>query len=428
MSTPIANLPTTNSLTDTHLLIVESRNVADTASIETEKTNLNSLYNWLSDNIAHTYYAKLDQLVTDNNNLIKAVNTVNNQINLEFRLPEWDNTKEYSAGAIVRYNNCIYTSIDVTTALPTSTDHWIRIGYIPGRQINISETNEISSIGGIEVWQANTHYERNYFVIKDKKLFQCTVANTDTVWTKSHWQNIGEGNGIIPYENNKLYDADSIVLYNNRLYKRLSSGADIAWNPNNWVCISNGDYSQVYIKYSHNEPTSNADMKDVPDAYIGIYVGSSETAPTSYTQYVWYKFRGDDGNVNVEANTIVIYVTLDPTEWSSEAPYTQTINNAAFKDYVAPIIDLDFDEDSSNWQSQLDDFSFITKADCTNGAMTFYCLASAPQNEVALKIRINGDVNASSFVTKTEFNELKAMIGEANTELENLIIVVEENE
>lgn len=56
-----------------------------------------------------------------------------------------------------------------------------------------------------------------------------------------------------------------------------------------------GANAYVHIKWSATEPTQDEDMKDTPDAWIGIYSGTSETAPTSHTSYVWYQYKGATG-------------------------------------------------------------------------------------------------------------------------------------
>ena len=56
-----------------------------------------------------------------------------------------------------------------------------------------------------------------------------------------------------------------------------------------------GTSAYVYIRYSANEPTADSDMKSEPDAWMGIYSGSSSTAPTAYTSYTWYKIKGENG-------------------------------------------------------------------------------------------------------------------------------------
>ena len=60
-----------------------------------------------------------------------------------------------------------------------------------------------------------------------------------------------------------------------------------------------GDTGQswyVWIKYSAINPTSDADMGDTPDNWIGIYSGTASTAPTHYTDYQWFEYKGEKGD------------------------------------------------------------------------------------------------------------------------------------
>ena len=51
----------------------------------------------------------------------------------------------------------------------------------------------------------------------------------------------------------------------------------------------------VHIKYSENLPTSDEEMIDSPADYIGIYCGVSKEVPTAFSEYKWYKIRGEQG-------------------------------------------------------------------------------------------------------------------------------------
>lgn len=57
-----------------------------------------------------------------------------------------------------------------------------------------------------------------------------------------------------------------------------------------------GDDWYIWIKYASDLPTSDADMSNYPDNYIGIYSGTSSTAPSAYTSYQWFKWKGETGN------------------------------------------------------------------------------------------------------------------------------------
>lgn len=65
-----------------------------------------------------------------------------------------------------------------------------------------------------------------------------------------------------------------------------------------------GDDWYVHIKYSSDLPTSDADMGNTPDNWIGLYSGTASTAPSHYTDYTWFKWKGETGNTGA-ACTIV---------------------------------------------------------------------------------------------------------------------------
>lgn len=57
-----------------------------------------------------------------------------------------------------------------------------------------------------------------------------------------------------------------------------------------------GEKTYLWIKYSDQKPTSNADMYDTPDNWIGIYTGVASAAPAEYTQYTWFQIKGEKGD------------------------------------------------------------------------------------------------------------------------------------
>lgn len=61
--------------------------------------------------------------------------------------------------------------------------------------------------------------------------------------------------------------------------------------------MDGSDGAYVHIRYAAAQPTQDSDMKTTPDAWIGIYTGSSSTAPSAYTSYTWYQFKGPAGSV-----------------------------------------------------------------------------------------------------------------------------------
>ncbi len=66
-----------------------------------------------------------------------------------------------------------------------------------------------------------------------------------------------------------------------------------------------GADAYVWIRYAAAQPTQDSDMKTTPDEWIGIYTGTAITAPTTYTSYTWYKFKGETGTAeNIYGSTV----------------------------------------------------------------------------------------------------------------------------
>lgn len=69
-----------------------------------------------------------------------------------------------------------------------------------------------------------------------------------------------------------------------------------------------GAAAYTYIKWASEQPTSDGDMGDIPDEWLGIYVGAASTAPTHYTDYAWYKIKGaagEPGDNGLSIGTVV---------------------------------------------------------------------------------------------------------------------------
>lgn len=402
MSTTIANLPRAGSLYDNHLMIVEE--VSNGTSVETQKTTLQDLYEWLN-NALSGVYTQSSQIQVIGSNIDREVNDGTNTVIFHFVLPNYE-PKTYYEGEIVAYKDCIYQCINDTQSAQIDDINWKRMGYNPGKYITIDEDNIISA-AGVKTWQSGEEYAIGDCVIRNKQLYQCLIANTDTTWNKDKWQNIGEGNGILIYEDRKYYDAGAIIIKDDMLYKRVNGGADISWTPSNWICISSGIYSIVYIKYSYDVPTRDSEMSDIPNRYIGICNGSNTNVPRHYTDYVWYKIKGEDGTVNVEANCIVIEATLDKDDWSNAIPHTITIQDSTVTEDMYPIVDIVLSADTSLWGDEKENFTLIDKAVATNGAITFYCGGDKPAIDLNIKVRFNGDVNENSFARRDELQSFE---------------------
>lgn len=73
----------------------------------------------------------------------------------------------------------------------------------------------------------------------------------------------------------------------------------------NWSKINSGLSHYVHIRYRANEGETT--LSTEPDAYMGVYSGTSETAPTDVSSYTWYDVKGESGAPGSDAIIFQIY-------------------------------------------------------------------------------------------------------------------------
>lgn len=86
-----------------------------------------------------------------------------------------------------------------------------------------------------------------------------------------------------------------------------------------------GDASFVWIKYSSRQPTTDADLGNNPDSWMGIYSGTADRAPDTYTAYTWFKIKGETGpGALLVSRTVEYQESSSPTSatgtWQSTVP------------------------------------------------------------------------------------------------------------
>ena len=88
----------------------------------------------------------------------------------------------------------------------------------------------------------------------------------------------------------------------------------------NGVKGDTGAQTYVWIRYAANYPTSDSDIGTSPDAWIGIYSGLASTAPTHYTDYSWYEFKGETGETGAPAQITLATVGYQQSDSGSVVP------------------------------------------------------------------------------------------------------------
>lgn len=71
-----------------------------------------------------------------------------------------------------------------------------------------------------------------------------------------------------------------------------------------------GDNAYIWVKYASQEPTAASNsFGDLPDDWIGVYWGTSATAPTDWQQYKWFKIKGEKGDTGTPATLVSASIT-----------------------------------------------------------------------------------------------------------------------
>lgn len=122
--------------------------------------------------------------------------------------------------------------------------------------------------------------------------------------------------------------------------------------------------------------------------------------------------KGDTGTVEVNADCAVLYATFLADNWSSEAPYTQTVTVEGITENHVPIVDISHSGDTSLWENEENAFALLSKVETGNGNIIGTCLSNKPAIDFTIKLKIAGDITYDTVVSKEEFNNV---IGDINT-------------
>ena len=110
-----------------------------------------------------------------------------------------------------------------------------------------------------------------------------------------------------------------------------------------------GDAWYVWIRYSGSQPTQDSDMGTTPDNWMGIYSGTSSTAPTHYTDYQWFEIKGEKGDTGDPAtitDTAVEYQVSSSGTVIPSGTWTTTVPTVTQGDFLWTRTTLEFNSGS----------------------------------------------------------------------------------
>ena len=110
-----------------------------------------------------------------------------------------------------------------------------------------------------------------------------------------------------------------------------------------------GDAWYVWIRYAGEEPTQDSDIGTDPDNWMGVYSGTSSTAPVHYTDYDWFQIKGAKGDTGDAATIVsqaVSYQQGDSPNIQPTGTWLPTIPAVAQGKYLWTKTDITFNSGS----------------------------------------------------------------------------------
>lgn len=282
-----------------------------------------------------------------------------------------------------------------------------------GKKIN--ELSEISALTSTCEFIVQDEGMETQVTNKVSLLALLTWIQNGIIFPKSISQ-ILSGNGIAV-----SIDGSTVTLS-----AKISDGLDFDKNGNIILKDNGSNDVYIHIRYADNEPTADSDIKAEPSDYMGIYTGTSETAPTTYTSYSWYKIKGENGDTgngiesiaktssvdNVDTYTIKftnddttdftvtngtvtvttaavnLTGTLSEDNWSDTAPYTQSVEVNGLSAKSAPVLDLIVSDDVETGIEEEKQWMYVTKATVSENKITVQCYQDKPTVTLNFMVKV----------------------------------------
>ena len=115
-----------------------------------------------------------------------------------------------------------------------------------------------------------------------------------------------------------------------------SDGTTTNFDITNGAAGAAGASSYTHIKFANEMPDEDSDILATGTGdYIGIYNGTSETAPTNYTEYSWYKIKGDTPSIAFDGEGFIILdgVKTNICIYDAEIEQEFVYNAATYSNY-----------------------------------------------------------------------------------------------
>lgn len=138
-----------------------------------------------------------------------------------------------------------------------------------------------------ELTPASQINEADLFVLEQSAQAKKLTGQILMAWIAQRYSALGYIESIEKTSTSGLVDTYTITFS--------GSAEPVTFTVTNGEKGDKGDSWYMHIRYSDAQPTRDADMKTTPSNWMGVYSGTSQTAPTTYTSYSWFKIKGESG-------------------------------------------------------------------------------------------------------------------------------------
>ena len=219
-------------------------------------------------------------------------------------------------------NGKAISSVVKTGAVPPSLTDSYRINYNDGTHYDFTVTNG-KGVTSIEKTSTSGLVDTYTITYNDSTNGTITVTNGKAITSITDKWAVSSSNTQTP---STWYNAAPEMTPTNRYLWHYQV---IAYNDNTSVDTTKavvgvygdtGDAWYMWIKYAANEPTQDSDMVTIPNKWIGIYSGTSSTAPVHYTSYDWYEYKGEKGDTGDAAEVTSTAIVYQASESGTTVP------------------------------------------------------------------------------------------------------------
>lgn len=246
-------------------------------------------------------------------------------------------------------------------------------------------------------WSAGVNYPVGYFVVYEETLYECIIANNDTVWTVDNWLLIGgksTGMTINNWTTNTKYMVGNLVINGTTIYQcNTEHTSGETFDNTNWTAMTGtkGDKGEDgFSPIANVVATETGATITITDATetttANINNGADGITPhIDETTKHWIIGEEDTGIIaeavsTVITNAVVYNGTLNVDNWIGETvPYTQDVIINGITADSRPFLYVKYSsDDATTILEEQKQWSYITRAVTSDNTITFYCYKDKP--------------------------------------------------